>query len=62
MSAAKVTISLLKIEIKFMDSLNRIYKCSGKDLYEFANESLNLETKTLEDVFEYEIIQNEKEF
>ena len=37
-----------------MDSLNRIYKCNGKDLLEFAYETLNLDTKALEDIFEYE--------
>ena len=44
-----------------MDNLNRIYKCNGKDLFEFASQTLNLEAKTLEDVFEYDQGQNEKE-
>ncbi|CDW71972.1 ww domain containing protein [Stylonychia lemnae] len=55
------TVALQNIDIKFMDNLNRIYKCSGKDLYEFAYESLNLETKALEDVFEYEQSQADRE-
>jgi hypothetical protein len=52
---------------KFMDNLNRVYRCTGKDLFDMAYDQLNLENRTLEDVFavdsesivkEFEFLQN----
>ena len=47
---------------KFMDNLNRVYRCTGKDLFDFAYDQLNLENRTLEEIFEVESESILKEF
>lgn len=37
-----------------MDDLYRIYKCTAKDLCDFATDTLNIDNKGIDEVFEYD--------
>ena len=48
-----------------MDNLNRIYKCSGKDLFDLAYDQINMgaeQNRAIEDLFAYDNENIEKEF